>query len=58
MALPGSSGLSLTDATDEFQRRLIAREVERADGNWAAAARLLGLDRSNLHRIAKRLGMK
>ncbi len=57
-ALPEPGGLSLTDATDEFQRRLIAREVERVDGNWAAAARQLHLDRSNLHRIAKRLGMK
>ena len=41
-----------------FQRDLIRRAVGRADGNWSAAARELGLDRSNLHRMAQRLGLK
>lgn len=46
------------DAVEAFQRRLISNAVQRCDGNWSAAARLLNLDRSNLHRLAKRLQMK
>ncbi len=55
---PRHAAVSFRAATDSYQRSLIARAVEEADGNWAGAARLLGLDRSNLHRIARRLGMK
>jgi transcriptional regulator with GAF, ATPase, and Fis domain len=33
-------------------------EVERHDGNWAAAAREPGLHRSNLHQLAVRLGLR
>ena len=28
------------------------------DGNWAAAARVLEVDPSNLHKLARRLGLK
>jgi transcriptional regulator with GAF, ATPase, and Fis domain len=48
----------LTEATNEFQRRVINREIERARGNVAAAARTLGLHRSNLYRKMKQLGME
>ncbi len=51
-------GRTLRAATEDLQRAMIRRAVERAGGNWAAAARSLGLDRSNLHRIARRLGLK
>ncbi|MCM2317389.1 MAG: nitric oxide reductase transcriptional regulator NorR [Thermoanaerobaculia bacterium] len=51
-------GLALRDAIDEFQRNLIARTVKDHGGNWAAAARTLGLHRSNLHHLATRLGLK
>jgi len=51
-------GLTLREAVDEFQRGLVARTVESCDGNWAAAARRLGLHRSNLHHLAVRLGLK
>ena len=47
----------LRDAVDEYQRTLIRRTVQEKGGNWAAAARRLGLYRSNLHRLAKRLGL-
>jgi anaerobic nitric oxide reductase transcription regulator len=50
--------LPLTDAVNEFKRRRILREVDAADGNWAAAARALGVDRGNLHRTAARLGLR
>jgi anaerobic nitric oxide reductase transcription regulator len=32
--------------------------VEHNNGNWAAAARELGINRSNLHKLSKRLGIK
>jgi len=51
-------GADLRTATDEFQRRLINAALERHQHNWASAARELGVDRANLGRMAKRLGMK
>jgi len=41
-----------------FQKKEIQRALKACDGNWAAAARLLGMHRSNLHRLAQRLGIK
>jgi anaerobic nitric oxide reductase transcription regulator len=55
-----SSGapLPLADRVEAFRRREIEAAVERNGGNWAAAARDLGLHRSNLHHLAKRLGLR
>ncbi|MCY2959092.1 MAG: nitric oxide reductase transcriptional regulator NorR [Planctomycetota bacterium] len=50
-------GRSLRVALDDHQRELIQLELERAGGNWSAAARVLGMHRSNLHHLAKRLGL-
>ena len=50
-------GRTLRDAVDDHQRALIRQELTRADGNWSAAARTLGMHRSNLHHLAKRLGL-
>ena len=47
----------LRPAVEDFQRRMIQQALERADGVWARAAEELGLHRSNLHHLAKRLGM-
>jgi anaerobic nitric oxide reductase transcription regulator len=47
----------LRDRLMEFQRRAILMAVERHGGNWAAAARELGLNRANLHHLAGRLGI-
>ena len=52
------TGGDLRSATDRFQRDAIAAALARADGNWAAAARELGLDRANLHRLARRLDLR
>ncbi|MCA9708136.1 MAG: nitric oxide reductase transcriptional regulator NorR [Myxococcales bacterium] len=57
-ALDGLVGLPLRDALDDFQRRLIQRTLDEHGGNWAATARALDVDRSNLHRLAVRLGLK
>lgn len=49
---------NLRDATEHFQRDLIRRALEQNNQNWAACARALEMDVANLHRLAKRLGMK
>jgi anaerobic nitric oxide reductase transcription regulator len=56
-AAPAAAG-PLNEQVDAFQRGLIERAVAQADGNWAAAARSLGMHRSNLHHLAKRLGLR
>ncbi|WP_025129482.1 nitric oxide reductase transcriptional regulator NorR [Pseudomonas sp. PH1b] len=48
----------LREATESYQRQLISACLERHQHNWASAARELGLDRANLGRLAKRLGLK
>ncbi|PWW46904.1 anaerobic nitric oxide reductase transcription regulator [Melaminivora alkalimesophila] len=50
--------LTLRDAVDACQRRAIAGALERHGGNWARAARTLDVDASNLHKLARRLGLK
>ncbi|GFE79955.1 anaerobic nitric oxide reductase transcriptional regulator [Steroidobacter agaridevorans] len=52
-----TEGLTLAQASAKFQRGLIERALAAQQGNWAAAARDLGLDRGNLRRLAKRLGV-
>ncbi|EEX39984.1 nitric oxide reductase transcriptional regulator NorR [Vibrio furnissii] len=47
----------LRDATDDFQRRLVSEALTQAEFNWAKAGRLLQVDRANLTRLAKRLGI-
>lgn len=49
---------ALVDRVDDFRRREIAAAVARHDGNWAAAARELGMHRSNLHHLARKLGLR
>ncbi|WP_209319573.1 nitric oxide reductase transcriptional regulator NorR [Yokenella regensburgei] len=49
---------NLREATEAFQRETIARALEQAQHKWATAARALEMDVANLHRLAKRLGMK
>ena len=48
---------SFHDAVVAYQRQLLETAIAQADGNLAAAARALGLDRSNMHRLARRLGV-
>ncbi len=47
----------LTEATLDFQQRYIRRAIAKARGNMTAAARLLGLHRSNLYRKMRQLKM-
>ena len=41
-----------------FERRVIETAIKQHGGNWAAAARALGMHRSNLHHLAARLGLR
>ncbi len=45
-------------ATDACQRQLVRLALEQTEGNWARAARMLEIDASNLHKLARRLGVK
>lgn len=45
-------------ATDAFQANHIRQVLTHTQNNWAQAAKLLGIDASNLHKLAKRLGLK
>jgi len=55
--LPVAEG-GLRDAVDAYQRQVIDACLQRHEDNWAAAARELGLDRANLSRLARRLGLR
>jgi Nif-specific regulatory protein len=57
VGLEPSFGLSLDDATKQFQREFIRRALRRLKGNLSEASRLLGLHRSNLYRKMKHLDM-
>jgi len=48
----------LRDAVDACQRHAITQALARHQGNWAQAARALEVDASNLHKLARRLGLK
>lgn len=50
--------LPLKAAVDACQREQIHRALAETGQSWAAAARLLELDASNLHKLARRLGIK
>ena len=57
-AAPERAAPTLAEALDATRRASIRTAVTAAEGNWAAAARALGVDRANLHRLARRLGLK
>tara|TARA_R110002073_G_scaffold256849_4_gene419521 strand:- start:46117 stop:47694 length:1578 start_codon:yes stop_codon:yes gene_type:complete len=51
-------GTTLKEAVEETKRTMVLRAVEESGGNWAAAARSLGMARGNLHHLATRLGLR
>lgn len=53
-----TAGMGLRTATDAFQLQLIEQTLAAQHGNWAATARALEMDGGNLHRLARRLGLK
>jgi anaerobic nitric oxide reductase transcription regulator len=55
---PLADSQTLREAVNEYQKLLIQHAVTKRNGNWSAAARDLGLHRSNLHNLATRLGIR
>jgi anaerobic nitric oxide reductase transcription regulator len=53
-----ASGRPLRERVLDYERQLIREALARNGGSWAAAARELGLHRSNLHHLAARLGLR
>lgn len=49
---------ALSDAVDDCQRQKILHALSLSGENWASAARLLEVDPSNLHKLARRLRLK
>lgn len=56
--LATNSAPSLRHAVMAYQRQLIQQALAHNQGNWAAAARQLDIDTSNLHKLSRRLGLK
>jgi anaerobic nitric oxide reductase transcription regulator len=50
-------GEGLRDTVARLERELVTSALAENDYNWAAAGRVLGMDRGNLARLAKRLGL-
>ena len=50
--------IDLKETIDNFQRQLINEKLKLRNGNLAATARDLGLNRSNFYRLLQRLGIK
>jgi anaerobic nitric oxide reductase transcription regulator len=53
-----NQGESLKSAVDHYQKVLIDDALVRHQGKWAQVARELSVDRANLSRLAKRLGIR
>jgi anaerobic nitric oxide reductase transcription regulator len=51
-------GRDLREAVDAYQRQLIEAALQRNGQRWSDAAQELGIDRANLNRLAKRLGLR
>ncbi len=53
-----AGGTCFNDAVKEAKKQIVLKAIEQAAGNYAEAARLLGLHPSNLHRLIRNLGMR
>lgn len=46
------------EAVNEAKKKLILQAIEQANGNYTAAAKLLGIHSTNLHRLIRTLGLR
>jgi anaerobic nitric oxide reductase transcription regulator len=53
-----SKEMPFNESIQKFKKQLIQHALTKNDGNWAAAAKDLGMHRSNLHHLATRLGLR
>lgn len=56
--LPQSTNINFKSAVENYQKSLILNALHSENGNWSATAKKLQMDRANLSRLAKRLGIK
>ena len=49
---------TLHDAVEQFKRDLISARLQAHDNNLSQTAQSLGLDRSNFHRMLKKMGLR
>jgi DNA-binding NtrC family response regulator len=55
---PWDDGLTFREARQEFERQLILRALDRAEGNQTVAARMLGMHRNTLITKMVQLGLR
>jgi len=53
-----SEGMDMAETMEQLESSLIRQALDKADGNKAQAARLLGLNRTTLVEKVKRLGLR
>jgi anaerobic nitric oxide reductase transcription regulator len=58
VAIASGDTPGLRTQVERYERQLLSASLARHNGNWAATARELQLDRANLQRLAKRLGVE
>ena len=58
MSVPEPNGRSMREMINTLEKELITREYERCNGNVSKVAKNLKIDRANLHRKLKALGIK
>src|SRR5690606_20305737 len=58
LAAMQSGAAPLRTALEDYERTMIRNALQSTSENWAQAARLLDIDPSNLHKRAKKLGLK
>ncbi|HXQ72314.1 MAG TPA: sigma 54-interacting transcriptional regulator, partial [Pyrinomonadaceae bacterium] len=46
------------EAINEMKKKYILQAIEQANGNYTAAAKLLGIHSTNLHRLIRNLGLR
>lgn len=55
---PAQDPPSYHEAVSEMKKQFILRALEKANGNYTEAAKLLGIHSTNLHRLIRTLGLR
>lgn len=55
---PEACGSDYAETVREARRKTVQRALEQASGNYAEAARILGIHPNNLHRLIRTLGLR
>lgn len=56
LAMPNEP-IALRQAVEAYQKQLIEHALKKNDGVWAQAAQFLQVDRGNLYKLGKKLGL-